>query len=146
MLNLDLGSMKTAEVGAKALAYGSEQLNTVIESADALVADSLSVLCHTIEDSKNSSLVSAGVSTLKYGVVAKVATIGLETALGAIGIDTSLDTLHNVSDLAIGAGATLVGAGIAVSAFSNRNKTADDMDDLVPVVATVGEIPTAPAE
>ena len=127
-------NLKTIEAGKIGLGYAVEQANIVIESADEVLADVISKTIHTIEDVKESKLVSAGLKTATYGVVGKIATIGVETALGAIGIDTSLDTLHSVADFTIGAGATMVGAGVAISAFQNRNKTYDDLSDIAIIV------------
>ena len=130
MLNINLENLKTVEAGKIGLGYMAEQANIAIESADEVIADIVSKTIHTIEDVKESKLVHAGIKTATYGVVGKLTTIGVETALGAIGIDTSLDTLHSISDLAIGAGATMVGAGVAISAFQNRNKTFEDLSDI----------------
>ena len=127
-------NLKTIEAGKIGLGYAVEQANIVIESADEVLSDVISKTIHTIEDVKESKLVSAGLKTATYGVVGKIATIGVETALGAIGIDTSLDTLHSVADFTIGAGATMVGAGVAISAFQNRNKTYDDLSDIAIIV------------
>lgn len=134
MLNLNLESMKTVEAGMIGIEYGVRQANALIGSADEVLADTIAKTIFTIEDVKESKLVSAGIKTATYGVVGKIATIGVETALGAIGIDTSLDTLHSVADFAIGAGATMVGAGVAISAFQNRNKTYDDLSDIAIIV------------
>ena len=134
MLNINMENLKTIEAGKIGLGYAVEQANIVIESADEVLADVISKTIHTIEDVKESKLVSAGLKTATYGVVGKIATIGVETALGAIGIDTSLDTLHSVADFTIGAGATMVGAGVAISAFQNRNKTYDDLSDIAIIV------------
>ncbi|MGL5767932.1 MAG: hypothetical protein ACRCX8_20030 [Sarcina sp.] len=128
MLNLE--NLKTVEAGMVGIEYGIRQANALIGSADEVLADTIAKTIFAIEDMKESKLVSAGIKTATYGVVGKIATIGVETALSAVGVETSLDTLHSVADLAIGAGATMVGAGIVVSAFGNRNKTYDDLADI----------------
>jgi hypothetical protein len=116
--------------------YGMSQVSKIEKAGDKFLADGMSVVAHTIEDSKNSKMVEIGAKVAGTAVIVKGVATGLEAGLSALNLDVSLDFVQAGSDFAIGTGVTMVAGGVLSCAFSNRKKTAEDMETLLVSVSS----------
>lgn len=106
-----------------------EQGQVVLDKADKIGSQVVRTSTATAVEIINgeSTLVNTGAKLMGTGIVAKVGASLVEGALGAVGVNVTLDAVHSAGDGLIGAGAVLAGVGVLTTAYSNRKITDEQL-------------------